>query len=311
LAHFDLIQNLLSEDYARALNDAATAAGVTLRTHVAVDTGMHRIGFAAYGEEEILASADAILRIARLPHLSLEGMLTHYARADEIAPLSEQNRETSPTASHAPADRAEATARQAARYRRLRAEIETRGVKIPFHHTCNSAASLLTPDAYFDGVRPGILLYGVSPTASDLPSLRPVMRLCTSVVHLHPLPAGECVGYGGTFCADTPRRIATLPIGYADGLLRAYSGALVTVEGKHGSFRAPIVGRICMDQCMIDVTGHEVALGDTVTLFGNHPSELSELARRASTIEYECLCLVSSRVPRIYTQSEKTEEPSV
>ena len=127
------------------------------------------------------------------------------------------------------------------------------------------------------------------------------MRLRTTVTHIHRVSAGAEVGYGGIWKAKEDRLIATLPIGYADGWLRAYSGATVSVHTSDGVCPAPIVGRICMDQCMIDVTGSLARVGDTVTLFGQDPRELSLLAKRAHTIEYESLCLISARVPRVYS----------
>jgi alanine racemase len=142
------------------------------------------------------------------------------------------------------------------------------------------------------------MLYGVDPIGRQL-GLKPVMALRTVISHVHPLLPGESVSYGGTYIADTPKTLATLPLGYADGFVRAYGGFGVTVNTELGNFKAPIVGRICMDQCMIDVTGIPVKVGDQVTIFGDDPRDLSELARRAGTIEYECLALVSARVPRV------------
>ena len=288
LSRLDVVQTLLSEEHANALSKVAAEEGVALRTHIAVDTGMNRIGLAAYDESSVRASAEAIHRIRALPGLSVEGMFTHFARADEEGGE-------------------EFTARQAERYLALRRTSEEMGDVIGFHHVCNSAATARFPDLHFDGVRPGILLYGVLPTKKPALPLRPVLRLTTAVMHLHTLLPGEGVGYGSTYRATGERRIATLPIGYADGFLRDYSGAEVTVHSKAGSFRAPIVGRICMDQCMIDVTGHEVSVGDEITLFGLSPSDLADFARRANTIEYECLCILSSRVPRSYITAEPEE----
>ena len=148
------------------------------------------------------------------------------------------------------------------------------------------------------------MLYGVPPSRDfdavcPVP-LIPVMRLCTRIAHLHTLAPGEAVSYGGHFTADTPRTIATLPVGYADGFVRAFDGASVSVATADGPREAPIVGSICMDQCMLDVTGVGAAVGDTVTLFGDCPERLRALAVRAGTIDYEPLCLISGRVPRVY-----------
>ena len=129
--------------------------------------------------------------------------------------------------------------------------------------------------------------------------VKPVMTLKTLISHIHTLRPGETVSYGGRYSSDGEREIATLPIGYADGFIRAYGGFNMTVNTDAGDFKAEVVGRICMDQCMIDVTGLPVRVGDEVTVFGSDPDELSSLASLADTIEYECICLVSARVPRV------------
>ena len=292
LARYNVIQTLLSEDYAASLNAAAQSAGVTVRTHIAVDTGMNRIGFAAHSDAEILSTVAAISRIHRFHSLSVEGMFTHYARADE-EPFGEGDARTD---------------LQAARYRELCARLEEHEIRIPFHHSCNSAATVRRPSDYQNGVRVGILLFGAFPSAHVTLPLRPVLKLKTVISHLHKLLPGEGVSYGGTWSADTERLIATMPIGYADGFLRAYSGATVTVHTRGGERRAPLVGRICMDQCMVDVTDTGAQVGDEVTLFGNRPEDLSDYASRAGTVDYECLCLISSRVTRKYVNSETKEE---
>ena len=288
LWRFNIIQALLSEDYAVSLDRAATQANVTVRVHAALDTGMNRIGFAAHSDGEIVASTAALMRVHGFSGLSLEGMFTHYARADE-APMGEGE---------------DFTDLQAARYRKVCDLLADRGIHIPFHHACNSAASVRRPNDYMNGVRIGILLFGARPSDHIELPLKPVLKLKTVISHLHKLLPGEGVSYGGTYTADTERLIATMPIGYADGFLRAYSGAFVTVETQNGPRTVPIVGRICMDQCMIDVTDTGARTGDVVTLFGSDPKELYAYADRASTIDYECLCLISSRVTRRYINGD-------
>jgi alanine racemase len=158
------------------------------------------------------------------------------------------------------------------------------------------------PKLALDGVRLGIALYGTRPSELFSIKLRPVMALKTKISHIHTVPKGEKVSYGGSYEAQSDRILATLPIGYADGFLRAYSGALVKVKTEKGEFDAPIVGRICMDQCMIDITDGVSFLpmaGDEVTLFGDKPERLYEIAEKAGTIPYEVLCAVSSRVIRV------------
>ncbi|MBE6634140.1 MAG: alanine racemase [Ruminococcaceae bacterium] len=292
IAEYRLIQTLLSESYALLLNNAATASGVTVRAHVAVDTGMNRIGIPAHGEEELSAAVATVLRLRSLSGIQIEGMFTHFARADEEAG-GEGDRFTE---------------LQAQRYEALRHALEERNAAIPFHHLCNSAAAVRRPQSRANGVRLGILLFGARPSEQILLPLRPVLKLKTVISHLHRLLPGESVSYGGDFTSNTQRLIATLPIGYADGFLRAYSGASVTVETQNGPRVCPIVGRICMDQCMIDVTDTGAREGDTVTFFGNTPEELSAYANRAQTVDYECLCLLSSRVPRLYYDQEVHKE---
>lgn len=288
LYRFNIIQTLLSESYASELNCAARDAALTVRVHAALDTGMNRIGFAAHSDEEITSATDAISRVSTFSNLSLEGMFTHFSRADE----------------ESDGDGERHTDLQAARYRAVRKELEARGVRIPFHHACNSAATIRRPTDHFDGVRVGLLLFGASPSQHIELPLSPVMRLKSVISHLHKLLPGESVSYGGDYTAETERLIATVPIGYADGFLRAYSGATVTVHTQNGDRQAPIVGRICMDQCMIDVTDTGARTGDVITLFGDAPNDVTAYAARASTINYESLCLISSRVMRRYLPSD-------
>lgn len=285
-----IIQTAVSEEHAQTLSRAAEQMGACLRVHLAVDTGMNRIGLPAHSEEEICASADAVERILALKGLTVEGMFTHFARADED---SQEGRA--------------ATERQSAHYHALRSKIEARGAIIPFHHICNTAASLRRPNDRMDGIRFGISLYGAYPSRDVTPPVRPVMRLMTVISHLHTLLPSEGVSYGGEFSATSARTLATLPIGYADGLMRAAKGLSVTVRTAQGERTAPIVGRICMDQCMIDVTDLGACVGDPVLLFGSESSPLSAYADRAGTIEYECLCLISARVPRVYGDDLQTD----
>ena len=284
-----LIQALLSHQYAKELAEAAEKARVTVRAHIAMDSGMNRIGIPIRSSEEIDSAVEEIEEIIRKPHLQIEGAFSHFAAAD--APQGSAQ--------------ADFTALQYRRYALLRQRLEEKRISIPFHHLANSAASLLgDPPVLMDGARVGILLYGVDPCGTSL-SLTPVMRLKTSVIHLHSLPPGEPLGYGCGFTADTPRRIATLPIGYADGLLRGYEGARVTLSHGGRVYSVPLVGRICMDQCMIDVTDAPAEIGDEVTLFGDTKEALPRLSASARTIEYESLCLISARLPRLYLDFEK------
>ena len=285
LAKNDLITALVSTEYASELARRASEAGVCVRAHIKLDTGMNRIGFPTRTEKEISTAIRDIALIRTLKGLRVEGMFTHFARADE-----------------SDTDRPDGLTRiQRDRFCAVREGLRALGVDDLLCHVCNSAAALRFPDFAEDAVRMGISLYGCEPSeVLRVPELRPVMRLHTLVSHVHILPPGETVSYGGTYSADTERRIATLPVGYADGFLRAYSGAFVRIATREGEVRAPIVGRICMDQCMVDVTDLPVAVGDKVTLLGADPEDIRDLARRAGTIPYEVLCLISARVPRLY-----------
>ena len=291
LSEYDIIQTVLSLENARMLDAEARRAGCRVRAHVAVDTGMNRIGVCACSDAECISAADEIELMTKLDSLHLEGIFTHFARSDEESSV------TLAPHSH--------TAIQGKRFTKVVELLSKKGIRL-FTHACNSAASLRFPSLAFDAVRLGIMLYGVYPSRHvERIGLKPVMKLTTVVAHVHTVPEGETVSYGGTYKAQTETSVATLPIGYADGFIRAYSGAAVTVSTKNGDKRAKVVGRVCMDQCMIDVTGLDVEVGDEVVIFGEDDGDLSRLAALAGTIEYECLCLISARVPRIKADETK------
>lgn len=283
LARYNIIQTLVSYEYAEVLSRCATDAGVTVRTHVKVDTGMNRVGFSAHSEEEISESVEQIARAVRLPAIKTEGIFSHFARADEdlsCDPEKDLNRI------------------QLERFLSVDSALRARGVVL-MRHICNGVAAVRFSSEYIlDGVRFGLPLYGTG-LPEYTKELRPALKLKTVIGHLHPLLAGEGVGYGSTYRSDTPRVLATLPIGYADGFLRAYRDGKVVVHTKDGDVSARLVGRICMDQCMIDVTGLDVSIGDTVTLIGDEACDTYTLAARGGTIEHELFCLISSRIPRI------------
>ena len=285
LAQENLIATLPSLEHAVELAEQAQKYGVRVRAHVKLDTGMNRLGFPAHTPEEIDQTAQDILALFNRSTLQIEGMFTHFARADEDADTIASG----------------LTKQQTDRFFAVRSALDAAGAPPLFCHLNNSAAALHLPSSMADGVRVGISLYGYPPSdvLNTLP-LRPVMRFCTMVSQLHTLKKGESVSYGGTYTAKEDRQIATLPVGYADGFIRDYSGASVRIATASGEISAPIIGRICMDQCMVDVTDTDVRVGDTVTLFGQQPQDVEDLARRADTIPYEVLCLVSARVPRRY-----------
>ena len=302
LSVYRIATTLLSAEYAARLLNAAREAEVTVKCHVALDTGMNRIGFPSHNEDEITETVAAIHDLWQTgdPNLEegigglvLDGIYTHFARADEDFD-TEMKRTDSLTMT------------QYARYRRVCEGLEALGVRPRVRHICNSAAAIrfasALPEGCLDAVRLGISLYGygVESPIERNGDLKPVMRIESAVTHIHTLIPGETVGYGGTYRSDTPRTLATLPVGYADGWLRSFAGADVTLHTQNGTVTAPIVGRICMDQCMVDVTGLPVEVGTPVTLFGDTPRQLEALALRAHTIPYELLCLVTARIPRIY-----------
>jgi alanine racemase len=262
-------------DHLAAMGAAVRAAGLSsYAVHLKVDTGMGRWG--ALPEE-----VDAFLTaLRRHPELELEGLATHFACADDEDPA--------------------AVGRPLALFREVEALVRQRGFDVRLRHLSNSAAVLAHPLTHVDMVRPGLMLYGQSPVA-QVTDLRPALTLRTRIAHLRDVPAGFSVSYGGTFVTARPSRLATLPIGYADGLpRRASQRARMLVRGHH----APVVGRICMDACVLDVTGVPgAALGDEVVIIGEQQSasiRADELAAHADTIAYEILTGLGKRVPRIY-----------
>jgi len=288
LAKYNIITSLVDPSFAEELAREAAKISVRVKCHIKLDTGMNRIGFPAKCPSDIAESVEDITNIFRHSSLNICGMFTHFAKADD--------------ALDDPATR-KFTDRQTENFKALDEALLSRGIDVGFRHVCNSAAAMGFPEYHFDACRLGITLYGThSSRVVDKYALMPVMRLCTVVSHVHTLRVGESVSYGGIYTADRPTKIATIPIGYADGFIRAYSGAQVSVMTSDGTVKAKILGRICMDQCMIDITDTEVSVGDKVVIFGNSPSELTELAKMANTIEYESLCLVTSRVPRIVVE---------
>ena len=273
-----ITQTVYDVEMARALSNAAAAAGKTLKIHVKADTGMSRLGWLCGGEDQS-AAVEAIAQVCALPGLEAEGIYTHFANADGDEDY---------------------TMLQFTRFLDLLEALKERGITFAIRHCAASAAALKFPCTHLDMVRPGIALYGHYPDPSceglDGPGLRSVMTLKTRVASVKTVPAGTPVSYGCTHVLDRETKLAALTIGYADGLPRLCSDRLeVLVKGS----RAPIVGRICMDMCMADVTGLDVAPGDEVEVFGEH-LPIEDVAALAGTIQYELLCAVSPRVHRAY-----------
>ena len=272
---YSLTPAIFSYDTAQKLDMLARWSGITCPVHIKIDTGMSRIGFA---DDE--RSIELIQRINALENIEITGAFTHFARADEP-------------------DGASAKA-QFERYIRMLERLEDAGVKIPCKHVANSPAILLRPETRLDAVRAGDILFGLCPIDEDdwaAADFRQVMHWYTYVVMVKEVPAGTEVGYGGTFVTERPTKIATIPVGFADGYSRALSNkGRVRINGEE----APIIGRVCMDQFMVDVTDiGEVRRGDTVSLLDDELSVLWMADLLDKNVD-EIVCGISKRVPRIY-----------
>lgn len=271
-------QAVYSEGAARAFSDEAVRAGGRMKAHIKLDTGMSRLGFQC-DEPHFDESLAAICRVARLPGLDIEGVFTHFAVSDEPEEASVAY-----------------TNLQHQRFEGMIAALEERGVCFAIRHCANSGATVSYPQFAHDMFRPGIITYGIGDQA-DVLGLKPVMTLKTTVGCIKEFTPDTTISYGRTFRTDRPSRVGVLPIGYADGFHRALSNQW-RVWTPFGT--APIVGRICMDMCMIDLTDlPQVKEGDEVEVYGPHNS-VTEAAHLAGTISYELTCAVSKRVPRVY-----------
>ena len=268
---------LATMSFAQALSAVAGTLQMNVPVHVKIDTGMGRIGIPPED------AADFIAAIRKLPGIDVQGLMTHFADADLC-------------------DKAYAS-KQIDRFESLLAELSARGMTIPVRHAANSAAILDFRRALFTMVRPGLMLYGYNPLegGAKKTDLKPVLSLVTRIAFLKKVPRGVPISYGRTFVTERESLIATLPIGYADGYSRRLSNA---GEAIVRGVRVPIVGRVCMDMCMIDVTDVSgTSEGDPVVLIGSQANEritAEDIAYKTGTIAYEVLCGISSRVPRIY-----------
>ena len=286
LAEYGISQTVFSFEYAEELERFAATCGVIIPVHFKLDSGMGRLGFSCKHGEGDAEALDEIARATALPHLDPEGIFTHFALADG-----------------GEAGRAY-TDFQYQAFRRAVDALAERGVSVSICHCANSASLLDFADYRLDMVRAGLVLYGVAPSAEirNMPPLRPVMSLRAVISQVKELSAGDAVSYGCVFRAPHKMRIAIVPVGYADGYLRrcGEGGAYMLLHGK----RAPIVGRICMDQLMLDVSDiPEAKPSDVVTVLGTDGGETitaAMLAELTGTIPYEILCGVGERVPRFY-----------
>lgn len=280
LVEYDITQTIDSYAQALALEKEAARQNRKAKAHLAVDTGMTRIGFQVTEHD-----ADEAAKIADLPHIELEGMFTHFSCADQE-------------------DKTYCSV-QMEKYDKMTALLAERGVAIPLRHICNSAGIMEFDDHRFEMVRSGIITYGIYPSEEvkkERLDLIPALSWKSHVIHVKEVGPGIGVSYGATYVTEKPMtRIATVSAGYADGYPRALSNqGCVLIHGK----KAPIIGRICMDQMMVDVTDiPDVQVEDVVTLVGTDGDEtitIEEIANPAARFDYEMLCDISSRVTRVY-----------
>ncbi|MGL4569815.1 MAG: alanine racemase [Clostridium sp.] len=284
LINNDIEQTVYDLDYAKELSERALKIDKKAKIHIAVDTGMGRIGFMPNE-----TSVKEVIEICNLEGLEVCGLFTHFSTSDEEDKTY--------------------TEEQFKKLKDFDENLKENGIKISFKHASNSGAIIDLPDTYLDGVRAGIILYGYYPSNEvdkNRLKLEPAFTLKTTVAHVKTLEKDMYISYGRTFKTERKSIIATLPIGYADGYLRLLSGKVkVIINGKF----AELVGRICMDQCMIDVTDIEgVKVGDEVILLGedgNLKFNADDIAEAIGTINYEVLCMIRHRVPRIYIRDNK------
>lgn len=283
----DIRMNVYTEEMAKEISYMARREGKTAYLHIKLDTGMARLGFAVNNE-----SVDAITRISKLPNVNMEGVFTHFAKADETDKTSTKN--------------------QISQFVSMTEKLRERGVTFPYEHCANSAAIIDVEDARFDIVRAGISTYGLYPSEEvnqNAVHLKPALALKSHVAFVKEIEEGTPVSYGGTFVAEKKMKIATIPVGYGDGYPRSLSGkGYVLIRGK----KANILGRICMDQFMVDVTDIEgVSFGDKVTLIGRDGNEaisVEKLSELSGRFNYEFICALGKRIPRVYVKNGKIAE---
>jgi len=281
----DVTQSVFSQELAQALSDEAVKQSKKVKIHIKIDTGMSRIGFLPG-----YSAVKNVIEINHLPNIIIEGLFTHFATADE------KNREYTLT--------------QFERFMSICSELARIGIHIPVKHCANSAGIIEYPEMHLDMVRPGIILYGMYPSEDVVKTkidLKPAMTLKANVILVKEVEKNTSISYGRIFTTQETSRIATIPIGYADGYSRMLSN-----KGKvliHGQY-APVVGKICMDQCMVDVTNLDckVEVGDEVVLIGAQGDNLitaEDVALSIGMINYELVCIVGKRIPRAFIQDGK------
>lgn len=277
----NIIQTIYSIEQAKEFSQMAITLNKNIIVHIKIDTGMHRLGLLPTNE-----TISEILEISKLKNLVIEGIFTHFATADEL------NKDY--------------TRDQVEKFNYVTKELEKQGLTIPLKHVSNSAAIIDLPEFNYDMVRAGIMLYGLYPSNyinRNVVDLKEVMCLKAKISQIKELKKGEGVSYGLKYTFQKYGKIAILPIGYADGYTRLLSNkSHVMVNG----IKAPIIGNICMDQCIIDITGIDANVDDEVVLFGgDNPNGISidNIANILNTINYEVVCMVNKRIPRVYTEN--------
>lgn len=283
ILRYDIEQTVYSYDFAKELSAMAVKKNKLAKIHIVLDTGMGRIGFIPNDE-----SLDEVEKISHLPNIIIEGIFTHFSTADE------ENKEF--------------TQKQLSIFNKFYEALTSRGVKIKKRHTANSAAISDFPESHFEAVRPGIILYGYYPSdyvQKDKIHLKRVLTLKTNIVLIKNVPKGYPISYGRRFYTERDSIIATLPVGYADGYTRLlFNKGKVIINGRY----AKVIGSICMDQCMVDITEiPEAKVGDEVILLGEDgvKYDADDMADDIGTISYEVLTMISKRVPRVYTKDGK------
>ena len=288
----DIMPNCYTRDMAEAMSRAGQKLGKTGKIHIKIDTGMGRVGY-RYSEDEELnrATVEEIIEISKLPNLEIDGLFTHFAVADD--------------------DDDEYTKMQYRRFSELCDRVKAAGVKVNLRHCCNSAGLMRFPEFHMDMVRPGIILYGLMPSDfvdKSILNLKPAMALKAKITNIKTVEKGTSVSYGRKYQSESPEtKIATVSIGYADGYSRILSGKAEIIAGGQ---KCRQIGNICMDQCMIDVTNvNNINIGDEAILFGKSSDgveiPIEDIADIMGTINYEILCVVGKRVPRVYLKDGK------
>ena len=278
LVRYDITSAVFSYDFAELLSNEAVRQGKTAKIHIKLDTGMSRIGYVVGENDEELT--EEILKISRLPNIFIEGIFSHFATSDE--------KDSS------------YTFEQFNEFLKVCNALTKKGLKIPIRHIANSAAIMSYPEMHLDMVRAGIILYGFYPSEDvnkNIIKLKPVMTLKSRITLIKEI-SDRGVSYGKTYIAPKGTKVATVPLGYADGYTRMLNGKAEMVAKN---VKVKVIGRICMDQCMIDVTNvHNIKVDDEVIIFGDGPITAEDLAKRLGTINYEIICMVARRVPRKY-----------